>query len=61
MRIIHGSDYTEEDRKGFTKMVYQNICTAMQAMITAMDMLKTHYTSEENEVRQYKENSSFSA
>lgn len=29
MRIIHGSDYTEEDRKSFTKLVYQNIFTAM--------------------------------
>uniref|UniRef100_A0A8C2TAP2 Guanine nucleotide-binding protein subunit alpha n=1 Tax=Coturnix japonica TaxID=93934 RepID=A0A8C2TAP2_COTJA len=49
MRIIHGSGYTEEDRKGFTKLVYQNIFTAMQAMIRAMDTLKIQYTSEENE------------
>ncbi|NWX92548.1 GNA14 protein, partial [Nothoprocta ornata] len=49
MRIIHGSGYTEEDRKGFTKLVYQNIFTAMQAMIRAMDTLKIKYTLEENE------------
>ncbi|NXK00444.1 GNA14 protein, partial [Corythaixoides concolor] len=49
MRIIHGSGYTEEDRKGFTKLVYQNIFTAMQVMIRAMDMLKIQYTSKENE------------
>ncbi|KAM6329248.1 guanine nucleotide-binding protein subunit alpha-14 [Alca torda] len=49
MRIIHGSGYTEEDRKGFTKLVYQNIFTAMQAMIRAMDTLKIQYTSKENE------------
>ncbi|XP_040397685.1 guanine nucleotide-binding protein subunit alpha-14 [Cygnus olor] len=49
MRIIHGSGYTEEDRKGFTKLVYQNIFTAMQTMIRAMDTLKIQYTSEENE------------
>ncbi|XP_068782882.1 guanine nucleotide-binding protein subunit alpha-14 isoform X2 [Struthio camelus] len=49
MRIIHGSGYTEEDRKGFTKLVYQNIFTAMQAMIRAMDTLKIQYTLEENE------------
>lgn len=60
MRIIHGSGYTEGDRKGFTKLVYQNIFTAMQAMIRAMDTLKIQYTSKENEVSQYKENSSFS-
>ncbi|XP_059690426.1 guanine nucleotide-binding protein subunit alpha-14 [Gavia stellata] len=49
MRIIHGSGYTEEDRKGFTKLVYQNIFTAMQVMIRAMDTLKIQYTSKENE------------
>ncbi|XP_075597014.1 guanine nucleotide-binding protein subunit alpha-14 [Balearica regulorum gibbericeps] len=49
MRIIHGSGYTEEDRKGFTKLVYQNIFTAMQAMIRAMDTLQIQYTSKENE------------
>uniref|UniRef100_A0A8B9QFU7 Guanine nucleotide-binding protein subunit alpha n=2 Tax=Palaeognathae TaxID=8783 RepID=A0A8B9QFU7_APTOW len=49
MRIIHGSGYTEEDRKGFTKLVYQNIFTAIQAMIRAMDTLKIQYTLEENE------------
>lgn len=59
MRIIHGSGYTEEDRKGFTKLVYQNIFTAMQAMIRAMDTLKIQYTSEENEVSLCKENSNF--
>ncbi|XP_019373772.1 PREDICTED: guanine nucleotide-binding protein subunit alpha-14 [Gavialis gangeticus] len=48
MRIIHGSGYTDEDRKSFTKLVYQNIFTAMQAMIRAMDTLKIQYTSAEN-------------
>ncbi|KAM9251152.1 guanine nucleotide-binding protein subunit alpha-14 isoform 2-T2 [Cariama cristata] len=49
MRIIHGSGYTEEDRKGFTKLVYQNIFTAIQVMVRAMDTLKIQYTSKENE------------
>ncbi|KAH1168640.1 guanine nucleotide-binding protein subunit alpha-14 [Mauremys mutica] len=48
MRIIHGSGYTDEDRKSFTKLVYQNIFTAIQAMIRAMDTLKIPYTSEQN-------------
>ncbi|KAG6932312.1 G protein subunit alpha 14 [Chelydra serpentina] len=48
MRIIHGSGYTDEDRKSFTKLVYQNIFTAIQAMIRAMDTLKIQYTSEHN-------------
>ncbi|XP_074136205.1 guanine nucleotide-binding protein subunit alpha-14 isoform X1 [Sminthopsis crassicaudata] len=48
MRIIHGSGYSDEDRKGFTKLVYQNIFTAMQAMIRAMDTLHIQYVSEQN-------------
>ncbi|XP_067425336.1 guanine nucleotide-binding protein subunit alpha-14 isoform X1 [Emydura macquarii macquarii] len=48
MRIIHGSGYTDEDRKSFTKLVYQNIITAMQAMIRAMDNLRINYTYEQN-------------
>ncbi|KAJ6669600.1 hypothetical protein lerEdw1_000149 [Lerista edwardsae] len=48
MRIIHGAGYTEEDRKGFTILVYQNIFTAMHSLIKAMDSLQIQYTSEEN-------------
>ncbi|XP_025747401.1 guanine nucleotide-binding protein subunit alpha-14 isoform X1 [Callorhinus ursinus] len=48
MRIIHGSGYSDEDRKGFTKLVYQNIFTAMQAMIRAMDTLRIQYACEQN-------------
>ncbi|KPP75657.1 hypothetical protein Z043_105079 [Scleropages formosus] len=39
MRIIHGSGYSEEDRRGFTRIVYQNIFTSMQAMVQAMECL----------------------
>ncbi|XP_072538501.1 guanine nucleotide-binding protein subunit alpha-14 [Salminus brasiliensis] len=49
MRIIHGSGYTEEDRKSFTKLVYQNIVTAMQSMIRAMEMLKIPLTNPDNQ------------
>ncbi|XP_053321433.1 guanine nucleotide-binding protein subunit alpha-11 [Spea bombifrons] len=48
MRIIHGSGYSEEDKKGFTKLVYQNIFTAMQSMIRAMETLKILYKCEQN-------------
>ncbi|XP_059214242.1 guanine nucleotide-binding protein G(q) subunit alpha-like [Centropristis striata] len=43
MRIIHGRGYSEEDKRGFTRLVYQNIFTAMQAMIQAMSALKIPY------------------
>uniref|UniRef100_A0A673KXF5 Guanine nucleotide-binding protein subunit alpha n=1 Tax=Sinocyclocheilus rhinocerous TaxID=307959 RepID=A0A673KXF5_9TELE len=48
MRIIHGSGYSEEDRRSFTKLVYQNIFTSLQAMIRAMDTLQIHYKYERN-------------
>jgi len=51
MRIIHGSGYTDEDKKGFTKLVYQNIFTSMQAMIRATETLKIPYKYEQNKVR----------
>ncbi|XP_078423653.1 guanine nucleotide-binding protein subunit alpha-14 [Cetorhinus maximus] len=48
MRIIHGDGYSDEDRKNFTKLVFQNIFTAMQAMIRAMDTLRVQYKNEQN-------------
>ncbi|XP_071751004.1 guanine nucleotide-binding protein G(q) subunit alpha-like [Centroberyx gerrardi] len=51
MRIIHGSGYTEEDKRGFTRLVYQNIFTAMQAMIHAMNTLQIPYKFEHNKAR----------
>lgn len=50
MRIIHGAGYSEEDKRGFTKLVYQNIFTAMQALVRAMDTLKILYRDEQNQV-----------
>lgn len=51
MRIIHGTGYTDEDKRGFTKLVYQNIYTSMQAMIRATETLKIPYKYEQNKVR----------
>lgn len=51
MRIIHGSGYNDEDKRSFTKLVYQNIFTSMQAMIRATDNLKIQYKYEQNKVR----------
>lgn len=50
MRIIHGRGYSEEDRRSFTRLVYQNIFTAMQAMIQAMSTLQIPYKYEHNKV-----------
>uniref|UniRef100_A0A8C9WUC9 Guanine nucleotide-binding protein subunit alpha n=1 Tax=Scleropages formosus TaxID=113540 RepID=A0A8C9WUC9_SCLFO len=52
MRIIHGAGYTDEDKRGFIKLVYQNIFTSMQAMIRAMENLKILYKFEQNKVKE---------
>ncbi|CAJ1070147.1 guanine nucleotide-binding protein G(q) subunit alpha-like [Xyrichtys novacula] len=49
MRIIHGRGYSDEDKRGFTRLVYQNIFTAMQAMIQAMKTLQIPYKHKDNE------------
>jgi len=43
MRIIHGAGYSDEDKKTYIKLVYQNIFMAMQSMIRAMDLLRIEY------------------
>jgi len=48
MKIIHGAGYSEEDKRNFIKLVYQNIFMAMQAMIRAMEMLKIQYADSSN-------------
>ncbi|XP_041666911.1 guanine nucleotide-binding protein subunit alpha-14-like [Cheilinus undulatus] len=48
MRIIHGSGYSEADRKGFTRLVFQNIVTAIQALIHAMKTLQIDYFDDKN-------------
>lgn len=50
MRIIHGSGYSDEDKRGFIKLVFQNIFMAMQSMIRAMDILKIQYIASNNAV-----------
>ena len=49
MRIIHGSGYSDEDRRSFVKLVYQNIFMAMNSMIRAMETLKIQYRDPSNE------------
>uniref|UniRef100_A0A8C6S8L3 Guanine nucleotide-binding protein subunit alpha n=1 Tax=Neogobius melanostomus TaxID=47308 RepID=A0A8C6S8L3_9GOBI len=48
MRIIHGRGYSEEDRRDFTRLVFQNIFTAMQTLIQAMNILQIPYMCEDN-------------
>ena len=43
MRIIHGTGYSDEDKRGHTKLVYQNIFMAMHAILRAMDTLDIEF------------------
>jgi len=45
MRIIHGTGYSDEDRRTFTRLIYQNIFMAMHSLVHAMDMLHIQYKS----------------
>ncbi len=53
MRIIHGRGYSEADRKDFTRLVFQNIFTAIQALVNAMKSLQIDYIDDQNIVRNY--------
>lgn len=48
MRIIHGAGYSEEERRAFRPLVYQNIFASMRAMIEAMDQLQIPFSRPEN-------------
>ena len=50
MRIIHGTGYSDEDRRSFIKIVFQNIFMAMHAMIRAMETLNISYKDSGNSV-----------
>lgn len=48
MRIIHGTGYSDEDKRGFIRLVYQNIFISMQSMIRATENLKIPFKFEGN-------------
>ncbi|KAG9351285.1 hypothetical protein JZ751_025177 [Albula glossodonta] len=50
MRIIHGEGYSEDERRAFAKLIYQNIFTAVKAMASAMTTLRIPYANQENQM-----------
>uniref|UniRef100_A0A3Q2DYZ6 Guanine nucleotide-binding protein subunit alpha n=1 Tax=Cyprinodon variegatus TaxID=28743 RepID=A0A3Q2DYZ6_CYPVA len=48
MRIIHGGGYTDDDKRSYAKLVYQNIYTSMQTMIRAMGPLGISFSDPQN-------------
>jgi hypothetical protein len=51
MRIIHGQGYSEDDRRGYIKLVYQNIFMAIHSLTRAMETLRIPYANPSNEVK----------
>ncbi|XP_068165989.1 guanine nucleotide-binding protein subunit alpha-14 [Antennarius striatus] len=49
MRIIHGGGYTDEDKRNYAKLVYQNIYTSMQTMVRAMESLNISFCDPQNQ------------
>ncbi|XP_039551033.1 guanine nucleotide-binding protein subunit alpha-14-like [Pimephales promelas] len=50
MRIIHGKDFSTDEKRSYTKLVFQNILQAMSAITEAMNTLKIPYSNPQNEV-----------
>lgn len=48
MRIIHGSGYSDEDKKGFCKLIFQNVFMSIQSMIKGMEQLGIAYSDSSN-------------
>lgn len=40
MRIIHGSGYSDDDRKQFATLIYKNIYTSIKSLINGMEQLQ---------------------
>uniref|UniRef100_A0A1I8IWB5 Guanine nucleotide-binding protein subunit alpha n=1 Tax=Macrostomum lignano TaxID=282301 RepID=A0A1I8IWB5_9PLAT len=49
MRIIHGTGYTDDDKRSFIKIIYQNIYMAMHAMTRAIETLRIPFEDSSNE------------
>ncbi|XP_062409648.1 guanine nucleotide-binding protein subunit alpha-14-like [Sardina pilchardus] len=48
MRIIHGAGYSNDDRRGFITLIYQNIFQNINALIQAMGTLKISFVDDNN-------------
>ncbi|KAF8565070.1 hypothetical protein P879_05793 [Paragonimus westermani] len=48
MRIIHGSGYSQNDKRAFIALIYQNILLAMTTMLEAMQRLGIIYSDAKN-------------
>lgn len=50
MRILHGSGYSEEDKRKFIPIIYKNIYMIMSSLIKAMELFDIPYENQQNQV-----------
>ncbi|OCU00606.1 guanine nucleotide binding protein (G protein), alpha 15 (Gq class) L homeolog isoform X1 [Xenopus laevis] len=50
MRIIHGTGFSEQERKFYARLVHQNIVTCAQSLVWAMETLQVPYTIQNNQL-----------
>ncbi|KAL0192451.1 hypothetical protein M9458_010747 [Cirrhinus mrigala] len=48
MRIIHGRGYSEEDKRAYAKLVFQNIFVSIHNLLQAMEHLNIPFADERN-------------
>ncbi|XP_017315411.1 guanine nucleotide-binding protein subunit alpha-11 [Ictalurus punctatus] len=48
MRIIHGKGYSEDDRRAYTRSIFENIFVAVKTMLQAMQTLQIPFTTDRN-------------
>lgn len=59
MRIIHGEDYTDEDRLEFRPLIYHNIMKGMKVLVEARKRLQLPLSNPENEANGERISSSY--
>lgn len=50
LRMIYGCGFSEDERRSFTKLVFQDIFHGVKAMTDAMKKLNIPYSNPQNEV-----------
>lgn len=48
MRIIHGSGYSDDERRGYIKSIYENVLLSISTLVRAMDTLQIPYSDPSN-------------
>ena len=53
MRIIHGDGYSEDEKKKFAKLVYQNVFTAVKMLVQGQKIMGIPYVNPKCDVSEH--------